>query len=416
MRRQASNIKSLKSDNRSLILNEIRKQPCSRVQLSYRTNLTRSAVTMIVQELITEGQVRQTQALQSGRGRRQILLDIVPDYRLAAGISLHRHELTVVLTDLKGFALEQKSAPTSEFQTLEQAADWVRITLIQLLQAHQVELSHLAGIGISSPGPLDLTDGRILEPIEFPLFRFFDVVDTVREWFLDKEDGRSVAQRNLPVSLENNAVLLAVREFYHEKSSIHHFRQILYVTISQGIGSCIINDGVVYRGSGGFAGELGHTSIDGAGRPCSCGNFGCIERYATLRAICDYFSLDNFDLTVDLAYSGQSRSLAILEQVADWLSTALINAVNLFDVDAIVLYGELNYRPRLLADLIQSRIRQRSLVGRTHGIVVLPSVFDDKDAALASTAAVIDHHFKPNLDDGVDAIQNQPKTALSIPD
>jgi predicted NBD/HSP70 family sugar kinase len=225
-----------------------------------------------------------------------------------------------------------------------------------MLQDHAFRPEKLVGIGISSPGPLDLSAGRILEPIDYALFCNFDVVREVSSWILDPADGRSVAAYRLPVSLENMAVLMGVREFYKENSKLARYRQILYVTVSQGVGSCIINDGQIYRGFGGYAGELGHTSIDGAGRPCSCGNFGCLERYVTLPAICDFFNLESYEVLIDQAFTGQARSLAILEQISDWLTTALVNAVNLFDVDAIVLYGEISYRPQLLTEFLQKRI------------------------------------------------------------
>lgn len=190
---------------------------------------------------------------------------------------------------------------------------------------------------------------------------------------------------------------MAMREFYNGKSPMYKYRHILFVTISRGIGSCLISDGQIYRGLGGYAGELGHTSIDAAGRPCSCGNYGCIEKYTTQEALKSFFGFDSYDVVVDLAYNGIGKSLAIIEQTAEWLTTALVNAINLFDLDAIVLYGELNYRPQLLTDMIESKIKQRSLISRVHDISVLASSYDDKTAAEASTAGIIDAYFKQKL-------------------
>ena len=388
---QASNIKSLKSDNRALILNEIRKCPHSRAQLSDATSLTRSAVTMIVQDLIAEGQICETRSLQTGRGRKQILLEIVADHKYALGLALHRHETAVVLTDLSGKALEHKSTATSSFSSAGEILEWSRSSMQGFLNRRRISSNRLVGIGISSPGPLDLDNGKILAPIDFDMFHNFPVVDHIRNFEFELLDGKI---KFPDVSLDNNAVLLAMREYYQCESKMHQFKHILYVTVSRGIGSCLISNGQIYRGFGGFAGELGHTSIEGTGRPCTCGNYGCLERYATLDALKEFFGFDNYEVIVDLAYNGIGRPLAIVEQIAEWLSTALVNAVNLFDLDAIVLYGELNYRPKLLTDLIQSRIRQRSLVGRVHEVQVMASVYDDKTAALSATSTIIDSYFK----------------------
>jgi predicted NBD/HSP70 family sugar kinase len=414
MKMQASNVKSLKNDNRALILNEIRKCPCSRAQLADKTSLTRSAVTMIVQELMAEGQLKETSSLQSDRGRRQILLDIVEDHKLALGLALHRREISTVLTDLRGKPVDKNSRPTSAFANREAALAWSFETMKSMIHKHKLTQDKLVGIGISSPGPLDRQSGRILEPIDFPLFQNFDITEEVASWQLFKasesasasgksNDSRTLSSTNtttgstVEINLDNNAVLMAMREFYNGTSPIYKYKHILFVTISRGIGSCLISDGQIYRGLGGFAGELGHTSIDAAGRPCSCGNYGCIEKYATLDALKAFFGFESYDIVVDLAYNGISRYLAIVEQIAEWLTTALVNAVNLFDLDAIVLYGELNYRPQLLTDMIEKKVRQRSLISRAHEIKVFASSFDDKTAAEASTAGIIDAYFKQKL-------------------
>jgi len=429
MKMQASNVKSLKNDNRALILNEIRKCPCSRAQLADKTSLTRSAVTMIVQELMAEGQLKETSSLQSDRGRRQVLLDIVDDHKLALGLALHRREISIVLTNLRGSPLEKHSRPTASFSDREAVLKWSYETMKNIIENHKLTQDKLVGIGISSPGPLDRQSGRILEPIDFPFFQNFDIADQIASWPLMpteeaaedrmnasgeslisakrgsdastasslRESTNAITKSALAINLDNNAVLMAMREFYNGKSVIYQHKHILFVTISRGIGSCLISDGQIYRGLGGYAGELGHTSIDAAGRQCSCGNYGCIEKYATLEALKSFFGFESYDVVVDLAYNGISKSLAIIEQIAEWLTTALVNAVNLFDLDAIVLYGELNYRPQLLTEMIEKKISQRSLISRAHDIKVYASSYDDKTAADASTAGIIDAYFKQKL-------------------
>lgn len=430
MKMQASNVKSLKNDNRALILNEIRKCPCSRAQLADKTSLTRSAVTMIVQELMAEGQLKETSSLQSDRGRRQVLLDIVDDHKLALGLALHRREISIVLTNLRGRPLEKHSRPTASFSDREAVLKWSYETMKNIIENHKLTQDKLVGIGISSPGPLDRQSGCILEPIDFPLFQNFNITEEVASWPIvsaidvspddhittsvdssasQKEDNdkptvsnlrdstNAITKSALAINLDNNAVLMAMREFYNGKSVIYQHKHILFVTISRGIGSCLISDGQIYRGLGGYAGELGHTSIDAAGRQCSCGNYGCIEKYATLEALKSFFGFESYDVVVDLAYNGISKSLAIIEQIAEWLTTALVNAVNLFDLDAIVLYGELNYRPQLLTEMIEKKISQRSLISRAHDIKVYASSYDDKTAADASTAGIIDAYFKQKL-------------------
>ena len=97
----ANNTKTIKNDNRALILNLIRKSQVSRAEISRITGLSKSSVTMIINSLISEGQIIEIGTEESAVGRKRIMLDIVADYRFAGGIILHRRDITVCLTNLK---------------------------------------------------------------------------------------------------------------------------------------------------------------------------------------------------------------------------------------------------------------------------------------------------------------------------
>ena len=376
-----ANIQTLKAENRALILRHVRRRPVSRAELARITGLTKSAVTMITAEMIREGLLRETGVEPAAAGRRPVLLDIVPDYASAVGVILHRRSLGVCLTDLKATVKDCRWSRTAAFRDAEEAMAWIEGTIPQL--SGGADAPRYVGIGVSSPGPLDYREGVIWEPPDFPLFHHVPVARRLEE------------RLGLPVLLENNAVLLAMAEY--AAGTMENRCQTLFVTIADGIGSAILRDGAIFRGAGGYAGEIGHISVDPSGPLCACGNRGCLETVATLAALRRRFGFEDYRQVVDGALRGEAGALAVMEDLADKLATALVGAVNLLDLDSIVLYGEYDYRPDWLVKAVERRIAARSIICRTHGVAVLPSRLGEGAAPRASVAAVLDAYFGQRL-------------------
>ncbi|WP_312642179.1 ROK family transcriptional regulator, partial [Hydrogenoanaerobacterium sp.] len=224
MKNNASNVSTLKNDNRALIFSLLRKQPMSRAQLSAQTSLTKSAVTMITGTLIQEGQLIEVGTSDTQKGRKPILLDIVKDYRYAVGVSLHRKRLIVSITDLGSELIDSTESHTENYQDSSAALAWISSTIRLLLSKNKIPYDRVIGIGISSPGPLDYQSGTILMPPNFSLFHNVAIVSRLKEEF------------DLPVLLENNSVLFAITEYF--RGSMGDYRNSMFVTISDGIGSC----------------------------------------------------------------------------------------------------------------------------------------------------------------------------------
>ena len=299
------------------------------------------------------------------------------------GVSLHRKRLSVSITNLASVLLDQVQTPTQDYHDYASALAWIFTAIEEMIERNHIPSSKIIGIGVSSPGPLDYRGGTILVPPNFDLFHHVPIVALLKEKF------------DLPVLLENNAVLLALTEYFN--GSMKEYRNSMFVILSDGIGSCMLMDGKIYRGFGGYAGELGHTSIDIHGPKCTCGNQGCLELYATLTSLKREFHFESYETVVDDAYRGASYALDILKYQAQCLSCALIGAVNMLDLDAIILYGEFNYRPELLFSLLNSRISKGSMIQRVHPVSVIPSGLKNNAAAISSTAAVLNRYFNQQL-------------------
>lgn len=391
-----ANVGALKSENLARLFAALRKEPRSRVQLARETGLSKSAVTMLTAALIAEGQLVETGATDVGGhgvfeaavGRRPIALDIAAGYRAAVGVYLHRRHIAVSLTDLKLSLLDTARVPTEQFAGADAeggataAADWIAGTARGLIEKHGYS-GRVIGAGVSSPGPLDYKQGRILTPPDFEMFHGVPI----SRWLTER--------LHMPVLLDNNAVLLAMTEYY--RGEMNQYRNALFVTIADGVGSCLLTGGQIFRGFGGHAGELGHLSIDKNGLPCPCGNRGCLEQYVTLAALQKRFGFTAWDAVVDAAYTGDAGATAVLDDAAANLSCALISAVNLFDLDLIVLFGELCYRPQLLLDKLAARIKDGSLIENTHPVAVRASLLPADAMAMSSAAGIVEAYFGQTL-------------------
>ena len=184
---------------------------------------------------------------------------------------------------------------------------------------------------------------------------------------------------------------------YERRLRKNSLRNWIFVVVSGGVGSAVFCDGRIFRGSGGYAGELGHTAVEAGGTPCACGNRGCLERYVSMKELRERFGFTDYTEVVDKAASGSQRERAILAYIADKLSVALVNCVNLFDPEAVVLYGELNYRSEVLFSMLSQRIRRHSAVAGIREILLLPSQIPENGHLISSADAILDAYFSRKL-------------------
>lgn len=161
--------------------------------------------------------------------------------------------------------------PTGPEATPETVLEQIDQALKHNLNEADLTWNEVAGIGISAPGPLDNQAGIICSPPNLPRWRNVPLRDMLQE------------QYQKPVWLENDANAAALGEYLFGAGRGCH--EMVYLTVSTGIGGGIISEGRLFEGKRGTAGELGHMTIDWQGERCPCGNVGCLELFASGTAI-----------------------------------------------------------------------------------------------------------------------------------
>lgn len=384
MKSSVQNVAELKNNNRYIILEKLRYKPLSRAELSLKTGLAKSSVTTLTNQMIDEGLLLEVGLAKKSNkaGRTRILIGINGDYGFVVGINLHRTKISISATNIGGRVLFEHFKPTNEFSNTSNAFEYIKTQISNEIKQAGLNVKDLLGIGVSAPGPLDCEKGIILTPPNFKLFNNFKIADELKAVF------------GCPISLENEAVTLALYEHYCVSKQT---KNTLFVTVSNGIGGALIKNGEVYRGSHGISGELGHISVNPNGEKCACGNRGCLEQYATLDALKTRFGFSSYEDMVKGAESGDEHCLSAMQFLINTLGTALVCAVNLFDLDKIIISGEFAYKAEWLTAKLEQYIKAHSVICSMHSVEVLPSGQSGFTSHLAAAVPAVNEFFKKSL-------------------
>ena len=157
-----------------------------------------------------------------------------------------------------------------------------------------------------------------------------------------------------PVALDNDANVGALGEARRGAGRGH--RHLLYVNVGTGIGAGVILDGHIYRGAHGLAGEIGHITVERYGRLCACGKRGCLEAYASGRAI-------GGPAVTRAAAKGDDAGRAQLSEAARWLAAGIGAAVNALNPSAVIVGGGVSDAGELLLAPLRASLREELMPG-----------------------------------------------------
>ena len=335
-----------KQYNRRKLLGILRQKPTSRAELSRAMGLTRAAISIIADELIAEGVIRESSAQPevSGPGRTPTMLKISDGAYFAVGVSLRRSGCKVGIEDLTGTFLACQDVVLPRQAGMQERIEQIARGMQALLEETGLPLGRLLGVGVAAPGPVDREGGRILNPPDFPGWENCPVAELLEQ------------QLKVPVYLENDASAAAMYNYMeHDFPEKENFA-LLFVDC--GIGSGVISGGKVLRSQGGFTPELGHTSIDFCGPKCSCGNRGCLERYASIDRLTEEFGYDSWASL--LASPDREKAL---DREADYLAAGIVNLCNMVHLEAVLLGGRIRSCSEELLPRLESRVKGRMLSG-----------------------------------------------------
>ncbi|MGE5486939.1 MAG: ROK family transcriptional regulator [bacterium] len=372
---KAASSEVVRDINRRVVLNLIRtRQPLSRADLARISGLQRSTISLIVEELIQQRWVLEGPLGRLPRGRRPTFLRLNED-RVIIGVDLRPTQTTVALANVNGRFTSQSvvTTPADPGEAICALIESIRPT-IDSCRDKMIE-----GIGISLPGRFDHEADRF---VFAPNLGWRDV--DLR--------GPIAKATGLPVELENaaNACVLAAVWFERTDSC----RNLVVVTVSEGIGTGIMVNGQLVRGLHGMAGEFGHVPLDPNGPECRCGGRGCWEVFASNRAaLREYLESGSqpngltFQDLLALADQGDARAARALENMARNLGRGMRMIVAGLAPERILVVGDVTRSWERFGPIIEAEVNALALSG-VGAPPVIP-MHEDGMARLRGTVALI---------------------------
>jgi len=267
------------------------------------------------------------------------------------------------------------------------AAQAIRAAVDEVLQSTGATRDDVLGVGIGSPGPLNRSTGIVLETpnlgwVDFPLR---DLV------------SRAVG---MPATLDNDANCATFGEWW--QGAGQGSQVLVGLTLGTGIGGGLVLDGEIHHGASDAAGEFGHMTIDAMGRRCNCGNYGCLEAYASgpniaaravegIRAGVESVLVELVDgvlenITAATVYEGvvlgDAYAWEIMNETAKFLAVGVANLINALNPDTVVIAGGVTRAGDHLFGPLRKEVRRRAFRSAVAACRILP-------AALPETAGVI---------------------------
>jgi predicted NBD/HSP70 family sugar kinase len=336
--------------NRRIALNFIRLyQPMSRADLARRSGLQRSTISSIIDQLIDEGWVTEGAIGRSPRGRRPRNLHLNVERAGILGVELRPELTTVGLAGIDARFMGQVQFATAA--TPERFVHDLAAATCELRRAHPRVLCE--GMGVSLPGRVD-KDGNLV----FAPNLGWQPVAITR--MIEEAVG-------LPVNVENAANACALAELWFGRHP-EQVKNILAVTVSEGVGVGLLLNGQLVHGASSMAGEFGHVSLADDGPACRCGRRGCWERYASNSAALQYYAAiggaspsPRFEDLARLAERGDVRAAESLDRMARYLGIGLSNLAVGLDPDVVVIVGEVTTAWSRIGPIVEDILRTRAL-------------------------------------------------------
>ncbi|HEX5074730.1 MAG TPA: ROK family glucokinase [Gemmatimonadaceae bacterium] len=298
-----------------------------------------------------------------------------------------------------------RSEPTRADQGAEAVVDriarMIDTVIAETIAETNARREDFAGVGIGSPGPLDRERGIVIVTPNLG-WRNFPLRDEI-----SKRVG-------LPASLDNDANCATLGEWWC--GAAKGARHVIGITIGTGIGGGLILDGRLYHGASDVAGEIGHTTIDSTGRRCNCGNYGCLEAYASGPAIAErarealaggepsvLLKMVNDDLkkiTAQLVYDAAKKDDDVARQVvretANFLGAGVANLLNIFNPNVVVIAGGVTQAGAPLFEPLRAEVRRRAFKPAVESCKILPGLLRGSAGVVGAVAT-----FKQQVLDGV---------------
>ncbi|WP_260982357.1 ROK family transcriptional regulator [Arthrobacter sp. U41] len=399
--RRGTNLPRMGDFNLTVILDAIRRSPAglSRVELAQIVGLSPQTISNISRRLLDQDLIYEAGKEGTGPGKPRTMLRLKASGMYAVGVHLDPAVTTFVVLDLVGAVVKHSRIKTPGGNHPGAVIDTIAAEIKLLIADSGVDPSKIAGLGIASPGPIDLEEGTVVDP---PLLLGWDRVPL--------RDALSAAT-GLSTIVDKDVTSAAVAETWAGGPS--GAGSFVFMYMGTGIGCGIVLNDEVVRGTSGNAGEIGHIIVDPDGDPCDCGLRGCVKSTSIpqvlvaraveagvldgpLEAVTGPAIQESFAALCAAAAAGDPKAAEIIDHSAVLVARAVSTITNALDVDRVVFGGPFwTCLSQRYLERVPALVREGSATRKIHEIEVVGTGVGEDVGAIGAACLVLEHTLAP---------------------
>lgn len=295
------------------------------------------------------------------------------------GVDIRIDKTMYAIVNIRGELLARDEFVTTDYPNISEFITKLADSIVILMEAND-GFESVRSIGISAPSG-NFRTGCIENSPNFPWKGIVPLSAMLRD------------RLGLAVAVDNNANVIAMAE--HAFGAAHGMKDFILVTLGSGMGSCLFSNGIVYQGSNGFAGEIGHTTYIPGGRQCGCGKQGCLEAYTAAKGVlltarevmeeCDTPSVMRqvqqltVKLIIEFCNQGDELAIEVMRRTGHALGIGLANYASMVNPEAIILAGTVSKAGKWLLEPADKAFEEHVFHNMKGKVKILTSLCDEKD-------------------------------------
>lgn len=322
----------IKAINKINVLSLVRENsPITKQEIAKRLQLSIPTVSTNITLLESEGLVQLGKMAASTGGRRPVTIDLIANSRYSIGVSIGIECVNFILMNLKGDTIYKKNVAFASGTPFSAIIDLITTIVPSIISNHNLEHHQILGIGLALPGMVDDEHNILLNAPNLKTKNYtFDQLEQTL---------------GLPIFIENEANIAAFAEYALGFSKT--IDNLVYISITDGVGCGIIISHHIYKGKTKRAGEFGHIRVSDRRIQCNCGRFGCWELFASNHAILRYYLEETNEIakTIDDVFTAYQKGVngakKALETYSIYLKRGIENVLLALNPDCIVIGGQI---------------------------------------------------------------------------
>ncbi|QZY54456.1 ROK family transcriptional regulator [Crassaminicella profunda] len=382
------NQQAIKLSNRTRILNFIaEKGEMTKQEIAKQLNLSIPTVISNISKLLEEGLVKEAGVAESTGGRKPVIIRFNPNARYSFGVDISPRKMKIVLINLESEILvEEEIALKEKINSFEAIIKESKKIIETIIEKEKIKKENILGVGFSLPGIIN-EEALILENAPNLKVKNFDF-KPYKEIF------------GMPIYIENeaNAAAIGERTLGHGKGK----NNLVYISITEGVGTGIIIQNYLYKSISKKAGEFGHMRVTDEKIKCNCGRTGCWELYASERALIERFNtfskqrIESVTQFFEYFQEGNEVAIKVLDRYLDYLCIGIENIILALSPEYIIIGGEISKYEGVYKEKLIEKLGKESTFYGMQGIRIGFSQLKEKASLLGAGILAIQDLFNMN--------------------